>query len=150
MLLYMKNKTTALRFLSVGAFIITLLIASKTSGETLFKAPIKIGIHERFVYREKQLDGSWKGLDVDLMSSISKKAGFIFQLIEFPWKRTLKMVETGDVDIALSAAVTPEREKYALFSRSIYCVGHNVMFIKIADKHRFNDITTLANLEGSQ
>lgn len=70
MLLYMTTKTTALRFLLVGALIITLLIASKTNGEALLKAPIKIGIHERFVYREKQLDGSWKGLDVDLMSAI--------------------------------------------------------------------------------
>lgn len=60
------------------------------------------------------------------------------------------MLETGDVDIALSAAITPEREKYALFSKSIYRVGHNIMFIKIADKHRFYDVTTLANLEGSQ
>lgn len=132
----MKTKATTFSFFPISTVIITLLITSRSSGETLFTDQLKIGIHERFLCRGKQLDSSWKGVDVDLMGAISKEAGFTFQLIGFPWKRTLKKLETVEVNLTLSASITPEREKYALFLKSTYRVGHNVMFIKIADKHR--------------
>ncbi len=64
------------------------------------------------------------GFDVDLLAAISKKVGFTYQIQLLPFKRILIGLETGWLDIGISAiTVTEERSRVIDFSDSYCSVG---------------------------
>lgn len=111
-----------------------------------FSKTFTIGIHERPFYREKSAGGSWSGVDIDLVTAIFKQSKHEFQLVELPWKRTLIELQTGKIDIALSAAKTEERMQYAYFSASSFRPGHNVLYIDVRKQNRFKQVQSLQDL----
>lgn len=56
------------------------------------------------------------GLDADLVKTIITGMGHDVQYRELPWKRTLHLIEKGQVHIGASAFKTEERAAYAHFS----------------------------------
>lgn len=71
---------------------------------------------EPFAYKDK--DGKLTGLDIELVTAALNKAGCQVAYQEMPWARTLNGVEAGDVDVAMAASKTPEREAYGQFSEA--------------------------------
>ena len=56
------------------------------------------------------------GLDIESFDAIFKQANVEYNILELPWKRHLHMIKVGQMDVAMGASKTPEREKYADFS----------------------------------
>lgn len=58
----------------------------------------------------------WKGLDVELLREVAKRAGYFVDAPDVDWAKLVHGIETGKRDIAAQATRTPEREKFATFS----------------------------------
>ena len=58
----------------------------------------------------------WRGFDVELLRSISDRAGYVVDSPELDWSEHVRQIRTGDRDIASNATRTPEREEFAYFS----------------------------------
>lgn len=56
------------------------------------------------------------GASVELLSLVMP-AGLECRPRVLPWKRTLLMAEEGQIDLVLSLRITPEREKYLVFTK---------------------------------
>jgi len=52
------------------------------------------------------------------------------QPLVLPWKRTLLMAEEGGIDLVLSLRITPEREKYLVFTRHHAFPNPIVVFVR--------------------
>jgi len=81
------------------------------------------------------------GLDIELVSAILKHMRFSIRFTKMPWKRHLKMLEQGKVDIAAGASKTPERENYAFFSKP-YRKESAVLYVRRgeASKYKFKKL----------
>lgn len=58
----------------------------------------------------------WRGLDVELLRDIAKRAGYFVDAPDVDWVELVHGIETGERDIAAQATRTPEREEFATFS----------------------------------
>lgn len=90
------------------------------------------------------------GINIDLVNEAFARAGLEAHYIEMPWKRNLVEIERGNVDVALSAGITPEREKYAYFSKGSLKLEYNALFIRKADKEKFANIKALKDIRGTE
>lgn len=60
------------------------------------------------------------GVDRRIMNEVAKRLDLELQAQACPWRRCLKMLETGDIDIMTSIAYTAERATYARFIQPAY------------------------------
>ncbi|MDF2179161.1 transporter substrate-binding domain-containing protein [Aliiglaciecola sp. CAU 1673] len=125
-----------------------LILASFSAWADEGKRTFLIGIQERPLYREKSPSGEWSGIDIDIVQAVFAQSPFQFELVESPWQRILKEVELGAYDMALSAAKTPERERYARFSTVPFRQGHNMLFVGTEHLQALQNITQLSDLKG--
>ena len=129
--------------------IIFLLLPQPLLAETKTKDIMLIGVHERINYREKSPNGFWSGIDIMLLDAIFANTPYRYELVELPWQRTLSSLQQGKVDMALSAALLPERELYAWFTSEIFREGHNVLFSSKAKSPLFEHMDSLSDIIGS-
>ncbi|MCF3095937.1 amino acid ABC transporter substrate-binding protein [Aeromonas australiensis] len=96
-----------------------------------------------YSYRDEQQQ--LRGLDVALLNAIFLRAGYQAKFSEMPWARVLHELEFGTVQLAMSANITPERQKYARFSHP-YREEKTAIIIRRQDAERWHDITSLEQL----
>lgn len=63
-------------------------------------------------------DGSFRGLEYDLLKSTAKAAGCSIDLQQVPWVRALEMLKGGSLDLLYGAGYSAERARYAKYSIS--------------------------------
>ncbi|BDX05804.1 substrate-binding periplasmic protein [Planctobacterium marinum] len=139
------SKSRSSLFLAIVVITFSLLsplsIAATDSKDVMF-----IGVHERINYREKSANGLWSGIDIMLLDAIFAHTPYRYELVELPWQRTLSSLQQGKVDMALSAALLPEREQYAWFTNEVFREGHNVLFSSKAKSPLFEHIESLSDI----
>ena len=69
------------------------------------------------------------GIDVELMNAIATRLNTEIRFFQAPWKRLLKMMEYGEIDILSTVSRTAEREKYMQFVLPPYMQGKKVFYI---------------------
>ena len=62
--------------------------------------------------------GTQRGIDVDIISAVLEAQGHRVRFLKLPWARQLKMLESGELDIVMSASKSPERERFARWSEA--------------------------------
>ncbi|MFQ2099531.1 substrate-binding periplasmic protein [Aeromonas sanarellii] len=67
-------------------------------------------------FSQIEADGELGGLDVTLTRRILGEAGLHPTFRNLPWARALHLVERQQLDVAMGALKTPERERFARFS----------------------------------
>ncbi|SFC98187.1 substrate-binding periplasmic protein [Pseudoalteromonas denitrificans] len=87
------------------------------------------------------------GLDVDILSAVAKQANLSINYRETPWRRTLKYLRTGDINLTMGASYSKEREKYAHFSHA-YRTEKVSLFVKRGSTNQIT-ITSLSDLAKS-
>jgi polar amino acid transport system substrate-binding protein len=92
-------------------------------------------------------NGVLTGLDIDIVKAIGDKAGYTLDFQEMPWVRNLHSVKLGEVDLAISASKTSEREEYAYFGEP-YRLEEVGMFIRKEVKNKFT-FKTLKDIIGT-
>jgi polar amino acid transport system substrate-binding protein len=61
-----------------------------------------------------------KGVDIELFQEMAKRLEIQINIKLVPWKRLLKMTETGDVMGSFALFKTPDRESFSLFTHPIH------------------------------
>ncbi|MFH1643289.1 MAG: transporter substrate-binding domain-containing protein [Patescibacteria group bacterium] len=89
-------------------------------------------------------DGSFYGLDIDIMKEVAKDLGVepIFQNV--PWEIIFDVVRNGDVDVMISSVtITQERAQTMSFSDPYFNAGQ-VLIIRSRDSGKIQDINDIA------
>jgi polar amino acid transport system substrate-binding protein len=84
-----------------------------------FQIPAKelsIGWELWYPYQFRDKQQQLIGLDFDILNAILKELALEANYTELPWKRHLQYIKTGDIDIAMGASFTKERDDFAYFS----------------------------------
>jgi len=61
-------------------------------------------------------DGEVKGIDVEVFGLVMQRLGIPYEVQLLPWTRALKLVETGDADVLLTATYSKERGEFAYYT----------------------------------
>jgi len=109
-----------------------------------FARTLSVGWELWYPYQYRDTDHKLSGLDVEIFNSIAKKANLDADYVELPWKRHLRYIESGDIDIALGSSPTKEREQYAYFTVP-YRVETVKLFIRAGEKLPLKSISELCN-----
>lgn len=113
--------------------LVTLLLATSIAGQvTESPAPgqdpsgrtLIVGTKEAVPFAIKGPDDRWSGISVDLLDQVMNDLGWEYRLRNEPLDELLRDVETGELDLAISAiTITPEREISLDFSHGYYSTG---------------------------
>tara|TARA_R110002167_G_scaffold35981_12_gene114454 strand:- start:811 stop:1644 length:834 start_codon:yes stop_codon:yes gene_type:complete len=77
---------------------------------------LNIGLSSDFPpYHSKNIGRDWEGITVDLALILAEKAGCRLKIIELPWARSIKLLESGDIQLISHFTPTLERAKYTQF-----------------------------------
>lgn len=82
------------------------------------------------------------GLDMDILDAVIRKAGcrWINTDDPIPWKRHLKLIELGRLDLATAASWTEERSNYAYFTEP-YRTEHVAIYVLKENFKRFSELS---------
>jgi len=111
-------------------------------GSFLYADPIKVAMDNEFPPFEYQKDGNIIGFDVDLATEISKRTGLEFQIVYVPYNDACAAINSGSVDIGISAFATDDATKDCDHGLSYF--ESSYVFIK--NKNR-DDIKNAADLK---
>lgn len=64
------------------------------------------------------VDGRMTGIDIEIIQKAARRAGLSIGIEQYPWKRVLRMIESGEADGGFSLFHTQEREQYAIYSHN--------------------------------
>ena len=120
--------------------ILTILISSTSF--TGLTRNLNVGWELWFPYQYRNKSQELIGLDIEIFKAVITKAGLTANYVELPWKRHLRYIESGDIDLAFGASYTLEREKYAYFSLP-YRLEIVKLFIRKGDKPKLNKLSDI-------
>lgn len=69
------------------------------------------------------------GIDIILANKITQKLNLKIQYVQCPWKRCLKLMEHGQIDLLTGVYKRPERERYLLFIKPHYIEATDSFYI---------------------
>lgn len=114
--------------------------------ELVKNKPLRIGYDDSPPNRYTDKNGNPKGYDIEYLSKILDAANIDYQFYSYPWKRIVRHIETGQLDIAMAAAKLEEREKFAFFSEEIFKLSSNILFIEKSYTEQFKVLNSLSLL----
>jgi polar amino acid transport system substrate-binding protein len=68
------------------------------------------------------------GIDVDVVREIAKRMNLDVTFYRCPWRRCLKSMEVGTVDVLTNAVKKPDREKYMLYCDKPFLTDFPIVF----------------------
>ena len=115
------------------------LVATPGLAAEVCERPLNIG-HEEWAPFEFSGNGeTLKGINVEIHKAIAEKTGCDITWVKSPWKRLLRQVEQGELDVANTASITEERSAYANFSTS-YLSYEAVLFLGADDTAQYDSL----------
>jgi polar amino acid transport system substrate-binding protein len=100
---------------------------------------LSIGLSSDFPpYHAKAPGQNWQGVTVDLAQILVEQAGCSLNIVELPWARSIKLLESGEIQLISHFTYTEERAKYTQFLGP-----HHIETIAfIANKNLNQDVQT--------
>ncbi|MGY6039109.1 substrate-binding periplasmic protein [Aeromonas sp. AE23HZ002T15] len=71
-------------------------------------------------FRMLAQDGKFYGLDIDILRRLQARSGVSLELKRVPWGRALKQMQTGQADLMIGLAKTPERAVFIDYLQPAY------------------------------
>ncbi|CCQ12579.1 extracellular solute-binding protein, putative [Pseudoalteromonas luteoviolacea B = ATCC 29581] len=128
--------------MKILAFIFTLLL----SFTVLAKKPVLLlGVPHWPPYTIVE-DDFIGGLDIDLFSVLSERLGYDLTLVSCPWKRCLRMIELGEIDVVSSMLKNAEREQFIDFVTPYYYQSNKVFYVLRTENIKLKRYDDLAKL----
>ncbi len=83
---------------------------------TSFAHPVKVGVYENkpLVYRDAQ--GKYQGFSIDILRYVAAQEHLQLEFVSGSWPECLERLATGQIDLQVGIAVSPERQKLFAFS----------------------------------
>lgn len=97
-----------------------------------------------YTYADDQ--GRVVGADIELIEAIADEVGCSVDLVELPWARILKEIESGTLDVSTSTSLTPERSAWGWFSEP-YRETEIAIYTRRGEAERFA-LDSLADVPG--
>jgi len=154
----MKEMRVSLFFAAAALALVNLPASAATVDDVIKAGVLRVcspGDYRPFSFA--QTDGTFEGLDVDLMQSLAASLGVKTEFVKTTWKTLLPDFVAGKCDIAVGGiSVTLERQKQVSFSTA-YMVNGKTPLVRCADVQRFQtvadidkaDVRVVANPGGS-
>jgi polar amino acid transport system substrate-binding protein len=101
--------------------------------------PVKVGWEPWPPFQIAGEEGEPKGIDPDILREIGKLTGCEITFHETPWKRHLRMVEAGKLDVAPAASKTAERDAYSKWTTS-YLPYQAILWTSADDDGSYEDL----------
>jgi polar amino acid transport system substrate-binding protein len=79
---------------------------------------LQVGWELWFPYQYRNTQQELVGLDFEIFNAILAKTGYETAYTELPWKRHLHYIKTGEMDVAMGASFSQERQRYAIYSQA--------------------------------
>ena len=98
---------------------------------------IKVGSSE-FPYLFEQKEDSIIGIGPDIINLIYKDSGKSVNYLNFPWKRALKQLERGDLDVIIGVYKTPERSKFFVFTEQPFYEDKIVLYTNASNPRNWD------------
>ncbi|MCP4022643.1 MAG: amino acid ABC transporter substrate-binding protein [Desulfobacteraceae bacterium] len=76
---------------------------------------IKVRVTDYVPQYYQDENGEWKGMGVELAQVLIHEAGCKPVFLKLPWKRALRQMAIGEVDMMLNLSITEERKNYMHF-----------------------------------
>ncbi len=117
---------------------------------SLYASTIKVGIEHWPPYsiiNKDVLNYQVSGIDINIIKVLGDHLGSELILIRCPFKRCLRMIESGDLDMLSSLQKTPEREVYMHFLTPNYYTSNKVFYMLKRLNHSietYNDLYKLS------
>lgn len=124
--------------------IFTILLPGTAAAQETNKTYI-IGTDVTFApFEYKDVDGEYKGIDVDLLDAIAKDQGFNYELRPLGFSAALQALESNQIDGMIAGmSITPERQESFDFSDPYFESG-----VVMAISETNDSITSYEDLEG--
>lgn len=78
---------------------------------------LRVGVHQNapsvFITEEGEVSGFY----VDILNEIAKQAGWYLDFVEGTWPEGLQRLKTGEIDLLVAVAYTPERAQHYAFTQ---------------------------------
>jgi polar amino acid transport system substrate-binding protein len=97
--------------------LLTLLLTFHSLASEVPSREYAVGWELWYPYQYHNKQQKLVGLDFDIFNAIIQESTLNVKFTELPWKRHLQYIKTGEMDMAMGASHTPEREKTAYFSK---------------------------------
>ena len=91
-------------------------------------------------------DGQVRGIDADLLTLALDKLGIPHEMTLEPWRRCLRKMKDGQLDILLDAFYNEERAQQMLFPTEPMAENAMVLFYATARPHIVNSVSELSGL----
>lgn len=92
--------------------------------------PLSSGWELWYPYQYRNAQQELVGLDFDIFNAVINQANLdVVYTEELPWKRHINYIKSGDVDLAMGASITEERQEFAYFSKP-YRVETVALFVR--------------------
>ena len=86
------------------------------------------------------------GIDIVLVNTIAKKLNYRIEYLPCPWKRCLKLMKQGKIDLLSGVYKRPEREEYMWFLQPHYVQATNSFYINKYNSLQINQYSDLKNI----
>lgn len=104
---------------------------SKDTTKSEKKKVYKVGVDATYPPFEWQVNGEYKGIDIDLINAIADKAGFEIEIQSMDFKGIIPALQSKQLDISIAGmSITDERKKIIDFSNPYFDAGLSVVVAK--------------------
>jgi polar amino acid transport system substrate-binding protein len=125
----MSRKTTLLTFLGVALLVVS-PVHGDANAEISTCDTITYSANPQYPpYHWATKTGSFEGASIELLKQVVP-AGVKLKAVVYPWKRSLAMVQQGEIDLLLSLRNTAERSKYLTFTTHQAFPNPTVIFVR--------------------
>lgn len=92
------------------------------------------------------VEGVQKGILVDIINEVFKRAGYDIEIKLLPWARCIEEVRLGRIDGIFSSYDLPERRSFLIFTKEVLIVQEQAFFVRNDSKITFDgDLKKLSN-----
>jgi polar amino acid transport system substrate-binding protein len=86
-------------------------------------------------FKFKTEDGVRNGIDLYILKEVTKKLGIKLAIVDCPFNRCLKYIESGKIDVMTSLALREERKKFISYVNPPYYTKHTKSFYMRKDSN---------------
>jgi polar amino acid transport system substrate-binding protein len=90
---------------------------------------LKVAYTEWFPYTYLE-NGNESGFEIDIFKAVIAKMGLSARFTQYPWKRCLYVLKSGEADVLISLLKKEDRDKYTYYSAEPISISNTVFFTK--------------------
>ncbi len=83
-------------------------------------------------------NGKPSGFELEIFQAVIQRMNYSASYVNFPWKRCLENMKSGEADVIISALKTSDREEYILFPATYISVSRTVFFVRNGHNIRYD------------